>query len=213
MNNRDQKKQETRQRIYDAARELFRKHGFYDARASDIAKAAGVAHGSVFAHFENKQTLLLAINEDLVAQGVEYILSKPLKGETGRERAAYLVTSVFRWDHRDLGFVGALMGFAWNWDADAEERFQDMQRPLWKRARAELMGDPVFADRPDEADQALFILEAGLYECLRRARARPDRAVKSIQLFERLIARELQLNTPPKSILDGIELPEGLRLS
>ena len=49
----------TRRRIVDAARELFRTHGFDAASADAIAERAGVAKGTVFLHAGSKERLLL----------------------------------------------------------------------------------------------------------------------------------------------------------
>lgn len=49
---------QTRHRILEAAREIISTRGFEETRTQDIAQMAGVAEGSVFAHFGNKQGLL-----------------------------------------------------------------------------------------------------------------------------------------------------------
>ncbi|WP_325034825.1 TetR/AcrR family transcriptional regulator [Pseudoalteromonas sp. T1lg22] len=52
------KKQLTRERILDAAWQLFQEHGFAATSTRDIAKQAQVANGTLFTHFENKDDLL-----------------------------------------------------------------------------------------------------------------------------------------------------------
>jgi AcrR family transcriptional regulator len=44
-----------------AAREVFERDGFVHARITDIARAAGVAHGSFYSHFESKEEALAAV--------------------------------------------------------------------------------------------------------------------------------------------------------
>ncbi|HOO97714.1 MAG TPA: TetR/AcrR family transcriptional regulator [Caldisericia bacterium] len=64
MNKRQQQKEETKQRIIETARELFaRKSGFRDTSTLDVAKVAGVSHGSVFAHFATREDLVFTIIE------------------------------------------------------------------------------------------------------------------------------------------------------
>ena len=58
---RRQKVEEREQAIVKAAREVFGKHGFDKARIAEIAKRAGVAEGTVYLYFENKNALLLAV--------------------------------------------------------------------------------------------------------------------------------------------------------
>ncbi|MCA9566233.1 MAG: TetR/AcrR family transcriptional regulator [Myxococcales bacterium] len=53
-----------RTRITEAAVEVFAEKGFHSARVSDIAKKAGVADGTIYLYFKNKEDLLLSIFEE-----------------------------------------------------------------------------------------------------------------------------------------------------
>lgn len=53
-----QEKDATRQRIVEAARALFRQHGFEAATTRQIARAAGIATGTLFNYFPNKEDIL-----------------------------------------------------------------------------------------------------------------------------------------------------------
>src|ERR1700691_5917179 len=55
-----------RERILRAAIKVFAKNGFYDARVSEGAKAAGVADGTIYLYFKSKDELLLSLFEDRV---------------------------------------------------------------------------------------------------------------------------------------------------
>lgn len=50
--------------ITDAAIEVFAEKGFHHARVSDIAKRAGVADGTIYLYFKNKEDLLISIFEE-----------------------------------------------------------------------------------------------------------------------------------------------------
>jgi AcrR family transcriptional regulator len=50
-----------RNQILDAATSVFAEHGFHRATIKDIAKAAGIADGTIYIYFENKTALLLGI--------------------------------------------------------------------------------------------------------------------------------------------------------
>ncbi|MEQ1572155.1 MAG: TetR/AcrR family transcriptional regulator [Myxococcota bacterium] len=50
--------------ITQAAIEVFAERGFHQARVSDIAKRAGVADGTIYLYFKNKEDLLLSIFEE-----------------------------------------------------------------------------------------------------------------------------------------------------
>ena len=53
-----------RDRILKAAIKVFAKNGFYATRVSEIAKAAGVADGTIYLYFKNKDDVLITIFED-----------------------------------------------------------------------------------------------------------------------------------------------------
>ena len=65
--NRDQRRQE----IAHALGQVMAQKGYDGATIADIAKAAGLRSGLVHYHFENKQEILLALLEQLVAQHAE----------------------------------------------------------------------------------------------------------------------------------------------
>ena len=55
-----------RERILQAAIRVFAKKGFYATRVSEIAKAAGVADGTIYLYFKNKDDLLVSIFDDRI---------------------------------------------------------------------------------------------------------------------------------------------------
>ena len=57
-----------RERILKAAVKVFARSGFHATRVSDIAKAAGVADGTIYLYFESKDELLLSLFEDRVGK-------------------------------------------------------------------------------------------------------------------------------------------------
>ncbi len=56
----------TRQRIIDAAREVFSTHGVSKTSLEKIAKHANVTRGAVYWHFENKAELSFAMREQVI---------------------------------------------------------------------------------------------------------------------------------------------------
>ncbi|MGC8596164.1 MAG: TetR/AcrR family transcriptional regulator [Candidatus Kryptoniota bacterium] len=51
--------------ILEASIRVFASHGYYQAKISEIARAAGVATGSVYLYYKNKKTLLYKVFEHL----------------------------------------------------------------------------------------------------------------------------------------------------
>jgi TetR/AcrR family fatty acid metabolism transcriptional regulator len=53
-----------RERILRAAVDVFAEFGYFNAKVSQIAKAAGVADGTIYLYFDNKEDLLVSIFRD-----------------------------------------------------------------------------------------------------------------------------------------------------
>ena len=59
----------TKQKIVDAALELFAEAGFHTTSISQIASKAGISKGLMYNYFESKEELL----KEIVFEGIEYI--------------------------------------------------------------------------------------------------------------------------------------------
>ncbi len=53
-----------RDRILSAAVKVFARSGYYTAKVSDVAREAGVADGTIYLYFKNKDDLLISAFED-----------------------------------------------------------------------------------------------------------------------------------------------------
>jgi AcrR family transcriptional regulator len=58
---RAEQREQTRERLLDAAVEVFSKRGFHAAAVEDIAEAAGFSKGAVYSNFASKEDLFLAL--------------------------------------------------------------------------------------------------------------------------------------------------------
>ena len=58
---REQSKDQTRQRLLDAAQAMFMKKGFVAASVEDIAQAAGYTRGAFYSNFRSKPELFLEL--------------------------------------------------------------------------------------------------------------------------------------------------------
>jgi AcrR family transcriptional regulator len=77
---RSSKAVRTRQRLVDAAKEIFEEQGFLEARISDIAERAGQSHGSFYYYFNSKEEVFrevaAAIDEQLFAPLEDVIMAQ-----------------------------------------------------------------------------------------------------------------------------------------
>ena len=61
---RQQQKAATRDRVVEAALELFARQGIVQTKTADIAKAIGMSHGVIFLHFPKRDELVIAVIDE-----------------------------------------------------------------------------------------------------------------------------------------------------
>jgi len=79
MSKRIMQKRKTRQLLLDTAKKLFVSRGFLAVSTGEIAKTAGVAHGTLFSHFPTREELIISIldNElDIVSDQLYRVIAK-----------------------------------------------------------------------------------------------------------------------------------------
>ncbi len=62
---------ENRERILDAAAQLFRERGFAGIGVADLMKAAGLTHGGFYGHFGSKEELMAEASSRAMAQSLD----------------------------------------------------------------------------------------------------------------------------------------------
>jgi TetR/AcrR family fatty acid metabolism transcriptional regulator len=62
-----------RERILDAAVRVFARKGFHATRVSEVAKAAGVADGTIYLYFKSKDALLVSLFEHRVQRLLTFL--------------------------------------------------------------------------------------------------------------------------------------------
>ena len=61
----------TRQKLLEAAKEVFLQEGFQAAAISQIIKKANVGYGTAYVHFKGKEDLLIVLMENVMEQFYE----------------------------------------------------------------------------------------------------------------------------------------------
>ena len=90
---RDQQREETRRRLFEAALEVFRRDGVAGCRIDDIVRAAGVSRGSFYFHFPTKDDVLFELMRDTERKITSALDALPR--EAGMERVlATVITSL-----------------------------------------------------------------------------------------------------------------------
>ena len=89
-------KEDKREAILQATLELVAEHGFHDAPCSLIAERAGVAAGTIYRYFENKDVLINELYLDLEAKINTFLEQGYSLDIPYRERFLHLVSSLLR---------------------------------------------------------------------------------------------------------------------
>ncbi|HMA67325.1 MAG TPA: helix-turn-helix domain-containing protein, partial [Desulfosalsimonadaceae bacterium] len=80
-----------KQAIIESATRLFAEKGFYNTSTPEIAEAAGVAHGTLFYHYTNKEGIILEIFRRAGTIYLEEMESAVAGRNTGMEKLEALL--------------------------------------------------------------------------------------------------------------------------
>ncbi len=80
-----------RERILDAAVRVFARKGFHATRVSEVAKAAGVADGTIYLYFDSKEHLLVSLFEHRVERLLEYLETELPRAPSASHRLQRIV--------------------------------------------------------------------------------------------------------------------------
>ncbi|MBP2675318.1 MAG: transcriptional regulator, TetR family [Deltaproteobacteria bacterium] len=75
-----------RNRILQAAIEVFSRKGFFNSKVSEIARASGVADGTIYLYFKNKDDLLISLFEEKMGEVVADVRQKIQGGGNALDR-------------------------------------------------------------------------------------------------------------------------------
>lgn len=89
------KSRDKNEAILEAAVSVIGEYGYHNAPISRIAREAGVADGTVYLYFKNKEDLLISILRQTIGKIVEIIETRWANVHSPRERLQILVESYF----------------------------------------------------------------------------------------------------------------------
>ncbi len=85
-----------RQRILDAALQVFSRRGYKDATVDEIAAASGTSKGGVYFHFPNKEAIFLALLDQTAARLRDKIADALADNDDPVAKADAALLTVFR---------------------------------------------------------------------------------------------------------------------
>lgn len=125
-------KQRTRERVLAAARRLFSERGYEGATIRDIAQAAGMSTGAVFASFADKSELF----EEILTADYEVIYAQMTQaaraGKTADEALLGLFGVAYSFHLEQLPLLRASISVSWTRSEAAERRARNDIKHLFK---------------------------------------------------------------------------------
>jgi TetR/AcrR family fatty acid metabolism transcriptional regulator len=80
-----------RERILDAAVRVFARKGFYATRVSEVARAAGVADGTIYLYFKSKDELLVSLFEHRVERLLAFLATELPRATSASEKLQRII--------------------------------------------------------------------------------------------------------------------------
>jgi AcrR family transcriptional regulator len=133
-------KQGTRAKLLKAARQLFTEQGYEGATIRDIAAAAGMSTGAVFANFTEKFDLFREIAAEDMARLAGAMRQAGEAGETVDEALLAIFSVGYGFYLEQLPMVRAKMAVGWS---EAEGR--ELRRVMPREAFLEIVADALVA--------------------------------------------------------------------
>jgi len=103
-------REEKYQLILDSATEAFAEYGYFSCQISKIAKLAGIADGTIYLYFKNKEDILISLFSVRMGQFVQGIRPEILDCQTTQQRLTTIVRAHLRYmqENRSLAIVAQL---------------------------------------------------------------------------------------------------------
>jgi AcrR family transcriptional regulator len=123
-------KQQTREKVLQAAREMFIERGYEGATIRDIARAAGMSTGAVFASFTDKPELFEAILSEDFAALLDPMQDAATTAPSAREALVAMFGAAYRMHFAQLPLIQAALAASWTRTPEAERLRRDTMRPI-----------------------------------------------------------------------------------
>ena len=130
LNRRQAAKVRTRQKVLEAARQLFAERGYEPATIRDIAKGAGMSTGAVFANFQDKAELFEAVLASDMVKLAETMKAAAAAGGSTRVRLLSALDAGYHGSLEQLPLVQAVIARSWFLPVAAEMRTRDAITPI-----------------------------------------------------------------------------------
>jgi AcrR family transcriptional regulator len=180
------RKPESLARLKQAARKLFVERGYDATRPQDIAREAGLGHGTFYLHYPDKRACFLSFVEDARLELDEHVQAR--RADCGLEqRIAATLTAIYEYADSHPGVLRAAMTDARVIDAEGVEAMPLVMQ--WGMEWAEMVRDAAdegSASRSYDADIIGQAIAGALHQASReshRSGRSRDALVKNLTAF------------------------------
>ena len=90
-----------------AARKLFVERGYHGTRPQDIAREAGLGHGTFYLHFPDKRACFLAFVDDARTELDQFLRARVSEDQSFEQRIANTLTGIFDYAETHPGVLSA----------------------------------------------------------------------------------------------------------
>ncbi|MBM0239873.1 TetR family transcriptional regulator [Micromonospora sp. ATA32] len=180
---RSRRREDTRQRLFEAAVGLIAEKGFSATTVDDIAARAGVAKGTVYYNFESKTVLF----EELLRHGIGLLTADfraAVAGLPPREALGALVRAELEYIQRYRAFAQLLLSEMWRTNREWQQTLRLLRGEAIEAIAETVRAGVASGDLPADLDvrtasSALF--GVGLVVAVDWLVFQPDRPISDVQ--------------------------------
>jgi AcrR family transcriptional regulator len=103
------KKDAKMRRFYKTATNVFARKGYHETTVDEIAQAMGVAKGTIYYNFENKEDLYMSVVQEGVDLLKEQLQQAVNEGKTSEERIANLIVCQLKFVENESDLVSLFL--------------------------------------------------------------------------------------------------------
>ncbi len=170
-NSRAKRKAQTRIRILRAANVLFRKQGYEDAKTTELASRVGVSHGTIFAHFDSKASILRELVSQRMREDLDALKNIKVNGAGAVEKLKDFARTLWARAQSAPELTAAYHAQSWTWTPTEEAEYRELVERGLLLARKILLQGVERKEVSSELniDMVLEILQVQYFDYIRQA--------------------------------------------
>jgi AcrR family transcriptional regulator len=193
MDGRTRRREDTRQKLYEAAVDLIAERGYSATTVDDIALRAGVAKGTVYYNFPSKPALF----EELLRHGVGLLtdqFKEAVRGLAPREAVAALIRTQLEYIQKYRAFAQLLLSEMWRTNREWQQTLRLLREEAIGVIAGVLEAGVGSGDFPTDLDVRLAssaLFGVGLVVAVDWLVFQPERPIGEVEEALRAIVRRV----------------------